>query len=226
MRHAAAGIATAALPLGFKGRNWAQALAVDLQQGLPHIGAIFDRRSRRRLMSRIEGWRTVSEAIWHQRLPKSTDLLQRATRMDFENFLPEDVLTKVDRASMLASLEIRSPLLDYRIIEFAFGRIPSSLKATFDETKILLKRLALKRLPPAFDPHRKQGFSIPLGTWLRSGPWREFFEDTLRGARSRTFDSRFVNSLLHGQLKGRNNHERLFALVMFELWRRDYSVSL
>jgi asparagine synthetase B (glutamine-hydrolysing) len=69
------------------------------------------------------------------------DLLQRATRMDFANYLAEDILVKVDRASMLNSLELRAPLLDYRLIEFAFGKVPSHLKATAQDKKILLKRL-------------------------------------------------------------------------------------
>jgi len=76
-------------------------------------------------------------------------LLQRATRTDFENYLPEDILVKVDRASMLASLEVRAPFLDYRILEFAFGKVPSRLKADTAERKILLKRLCAKILPPA-----------------------------------------------------------------------------
>ena len=62
--------------------------------------------------------------------------------MDFENYLAEDILVKVDRASMLNSLEVRAPLLDYRVIEFAFGRVPSELKATVSGRKLLLKKLA------------------------------------------------------------------------------------
>lgn len=64
--------------------------------------------------------------------------------MDFENYLVEDILVKVDRASMLNSLEIRAPFLDYRLIEFAFSEIPSSLKATKNQKKILLKKICTK----------------------------------------------------------------------------------
>jgi asparagine synthase (glutamine-hydrolysing) len=224
VRETASSVATLVLPVGFRGRNWTQALSTNLQSGLPHIAAIFDRPTRRHLMSKYRGWRTLGEEVWLERLPVTNDLLQRATRMDFENYLPEDILAKVDRASMLTSLEVRAPLLDYRIIEFAFGKVPSHLKATPVEGKILLKRLAKKLLPRGFDHGRKQGFSIPLGTWLRSGPWQEFFADVLQAAS--TFDKRVTSQLMSGQAKGRANHERLFALVMFELWRQEYRMSL
>jgi asparagine synthase (glutamine-hydrolysing) len=145
--------------------------------------------------------------------------------MDFQDYLAEDILVKVDRASMLNSLEIRAPLLDLRVIEFAFGRLPSHLKATIDERKILLKRLAARVLPPEFDLQRKQGFSIPLAEWLKAGPFRDLFWDTL-SSRDCLFDPATVNSLLKGQDQGRSNGERLFALVQFELWRNAYGASL
>jgi asparagine synthase (glutamine-hydrolysing) len=167
----------------------------------------------------------VAEGIRESRIPRVRDLLQRATRMDFENYLVEDILTKVDRASMLNSLEVRAPLLDYRVIEFAFGKVPSRLKATPVARKILLKKLARRVLPPEFDTQRKQGFSIPLGSWLQGGEWREFFRDTLMSDENTLFDKRVVARLFEGQSKGRSNSERLFALVMFELWRREYSIA-
>ena len=121
----------------------------------------------------------VAEEIRSERIPDAADLLQRATRMDFENYLAEDILVKVDRASMLNSLEVRAPLLDYRVIEFAFGKVPSALKATASGRKLLLKKLAATLLPPGFDARRKQGFSIPLASWLRDRSWHEFFRDVL-----------------------------------------------
>jgi asparagine synthase (glutamine-hydrolysing) len=145
--------------------------------------------------------------------------------MDFENYLADDILVKVDRASMLNSLEVRAPLLDVRVIEFAFGKVPSRLKATENEKKILLKRLAQRVLPPEFDRQRKQGFSIPLADWLKAGPFRDLFWDTLT-AGDALFHALTMRSLLNGQDRGYSNSERLFALVQFELWRRCYRVSM
>ncbi len=221
------GIALAAeklLPVGVKGRNWLQGLGVDLDDGLPLIASYFDLTTRNRLLAIQQGWHFVAESVLQSRHPTHADLLQRATRMDFANYLAEDILVKVDRASMLSSLELRAPLLDYRLIEFAFGKVPSHLKATQTEKKILLKRLTTRLLPPEFDRKRKQGFSIPLGEWLKRGAFRKLFNEVLRDPQC-CFDSGAVEGLLRGQDRGRSNGERLFALVLFELWRREYEVS-
>lgn len=223
---AAARTAQALLPLGFKGRNWLEALGTDLVSGLPLIFSLFDPGTRRRLMAGQGTWELAAEHVREQRIPSSTDLLQRATRMDFGNYLAEDILVKVDRAGMLNSLEVRAPLLDYRLIEFAFGKVPTRLKATATSRKVLLKKLAARVLPGEFDQQRKQGFSIPLAAWLQSGPWKSFFHETLLSADSTVFDRKEVSKLLTGQARGRVNSERLFALVQFELWRREYQISM
>jgi len=227
-RRGIAGMSTAALPLGFKGRNWIQGLGGELRNGLPLIATYFDASSRRRLLMpavlKSGDLGKVAEEIRAQRIPKNGDLLQRATRMDFENYLAEDILVKVDRTSMLNSLEVRAPFLDYRIIEFAFEKVPSFLKATSSIRKILTKRLAKNILPTEFDLHRKQGFSIPLAAWLQAGQWKEFFRDVLLGSDGSIFDRRFVADLIDGQVRGRSNSERLFALVLFELWRKEYRI--
>jgi asparagine synthase (glutamine-hydrolysing) len=177
-------------------------------------------------MKRDDQWPLVAEDIQFLSMPKEMDLLQRATRCDFENYLVEDILAKVDRASMLASLEIRAPMLDYRLIEFAFARVPSSLKATVTDRKIILKKLATRVLPPEFNQQRKQGFSVPLASWLRCSPWREFFREVLSQSDNCIVNRKMAVGILDGQAKGRTNSERLFALVMLELWRKEYRVSM
>jgi asparagine synthase (glutamine-hydrolysing) len=221
------GIALAAeklLPVGVKGRNWLQGLGGDLDKGLPLMASCFDATTRGRLLAAQSGWHAQAENVLRSRVPVHPDLLQRATRMDFSNYLAEDILVKVDRASMLNSLELRAPLLDYRVIEFAFGKVPSHLKATAQDKKILLKRLTARVLPTEFDRQRKQGFSIPLGEWLKGGAFKALFNEVLRDPEC-SFDAGTVDSLLRGQDKGRSNSERLFALVLFELWRREYGVT-
>jgi asparagine synthase (glutamine-hydrolysing) len=212
------------LPTGFKGRHTLQSLGSDLSKDLPSVATYFDPLTRHQLLSSIDYWSPVAEKIRSGRVPQTVDLLQRVTRMDFNNYLAEDILVKVDRASMLTSLEIRAPLLDYRIIELAFGRVPSSLKTTIDQRKILLKRLAARILPPEFDLQRKHGFSIPLSNWLRSGPWRDMFYEVLLDKQC-LFNRNTVSQLLQGQDSGKHNSERLFSLVLFELWRREYQIS-
>jgi asparagine synthase (glutamine-hydrolysing) len=211
------------LPSGMKGRNYLKSLGVNLDQEVPLIASYADAEGRRRLLG--DGWNVVAETILKDRMPKRGDLLQRATRMDFEHYLAEDILVKVDRASMLSSLEMRAPMLDYRLIEFAFRKVPSRLKATYDSRKLLLKRLAARKLPPEFDQQRKQGFSIPLAAWLKDGPWRKSFEQILFDPGS-LFDHRAVKHLMDGLDRGRNNSESLFSLALFELWRREYRATL
>lgn len=212
------------LPVGLKGRNWLQGLGVDLKHGLPLIANYYDPKTRKQLMKHQFGWALEAEKIRSGRVPVHPDLLQRATRMDFQDYLVQDILVKVDRASMLNSLEVRAPMLDYRLIEFAFSRVPTHLKATMQDKKILLKRLACRVLPPEFDRQRKQGFSIPLANWLSEGPFRELFHQVLLDDQC-LFDRDTVRRMLKGQDQGRNNGERLFSLVLFELWRREYAVT-
>ena len=92
--------------------------------------------------------------------------MQRAMAMDFRSYLVDDILVKVDRASMLTSLEVRAPFLDSRIIEFAFGNVPDHLRAWKGQRKVILRKLARRLLPPTLDITRKRGFSIPLHTWF------------------------------------------------------------
>jgi asparagine synthase (glutamine-hydrolysing) len=111
------------------------------------------------------------------------------------------------------------------LIEFAFGRVPARLKTTVNEKKILLKRLVKKYLPPTFDLKRKQGFSIPLKNWLKKGPFRDLFYDILLSDNC-VLNKRAVCNLLEKQDMGFSNQERLYGLVLFELWRREYHVGL
>ena len=214
------------IPAGVKGKNWIQSLRTDLSTEVPLIAQYFDPTFRKKLMKKhSKDWLPIGEDIYRLNTPKNLDLLERITRMDFYNYLAEDILVKVDRASMLNSLEVRAPFLDKHLIEFAFQKVPSNLKVDINNKKILLKKLTSRLLPPEFDKHRKQGFSIPINNWLTKGKFRDYFYDVLLEKQT-IFDQDSINSLLIGQDKGRNNGERLFALLMFELWRREYKVSM
>lgn len=223
IRSMAAAMGRTLLPIGFKGSNWIQALETDFAHDVPLIASYFDRAARQELIGTGNG---AAELLWAQATPASGDLIERATQMDFENYLPEDILVKVDRASMLNSLEVRAPLLDQKVMEFAFQKVPSRLKVTSSARKILLRKLAQELLPTTFDVTRKQGFSIPISSWLESGPWLNFFKEVLLDIQQTTFNRRFIEKLFRGQAAGRSNGERLFGLVMFELWRREYQILI
>jgi asparagine synthase (glutamine-hydrolysing) len=212
------------LPIGFKGRNWLQGFSADLDSGLPLISSYFDDKYRKVLFKKEFGQPAINKFFLNNYLVQDSDLLQRAMRTDFKNYLAEDILVKVDRASMINSLEIRSPFLDLNIINFAFSRVPSHKKATTYNKKILLKKMASRLLPKEFDNQRKQGFSVPLGDWLKVGSFCNLFKDVLLD-KNCIFDPMLMRRLLDGQSAGRANSERLFSLVMLELWRNEYQVN-
>jgi asparagine synthase (glutamine-hydrolysing) len=149
----------------------------------------------------------------------------RMMRADLVTYLPEDVLTKVDRMSMAHSIESRVPLLDHRLAEFAL-RLPLHLKIRQGARKHLLKQVAGRLLPAEILNRPKQGFGVPLAVWCR-GRLREAFTDVLRSASVRQrgyFEPAEVDRLLQEHLTGRRNHDlRLWQLYMFELWHRHYA---
>jgi asparagine synthase (glutamine-hydrolysing) len=152
-------------------------------------------------------------------------VLQSAQRIDFRSYMVDDILVKVDRASMLASLETRAPFLDAPVIEFVFGKVPDHLKVTLRERKVLLRRLAHRLLPGGLDLRRKQGFSIPLRDWL-AGEWGTFMREVLTQADPALFDRAEIAALLAADARHVNNAHRIFALTIFELWRREYGITV
>jgi asparagine synthase (glutamine-hydrolysing) len=157
------------------------------------------------------------------------DALAQQQYVDIKTYLAEDILTKVDRMSMAASLEARVPLLDYRIVEFALN-LPPHLKLNGKETKVILRRIMADKLPKAVLNKPKEGFSIPLKHWLR-GELRPLLHDLLsphaiqqRGL----FNPTTVAQWLAEHEAGRANHShRLWALMVLELWHRQVAaVSL
>ena len=145
-------------------------------------------------------------------------------RLDFETYLPEDVLTKVDRMSMAHSIESRVPLLDNEVIDFA-ASLPAHFKISGATRKHVLKEVLRTMLPPSIINRRKQGFGVPLGAWFRGG-LTSIFADVLNSARARQrgyFEAGFVDRLIREHLSGRHDHSlRLWQLLIFELWHREY----
>jgi asparagine synthase (glutamine-hydrolysing) len=215
------------VPVGVKGRNYIIGLMCDLSRSLAQPNVYFDAATRQRLLAPLglTAREPAPESYKMDLCDKAQTLVQQATFLDFSTYLVDDILVKVDRASMLASLEVRAPWLDYRVIEFAFGRVPDALRATRRERKILPRSLAQKLLPSVLDLKRKQGFSLPLASWFK-GKWGDHVSSVLGEADPRLFDRGVIQNLIAGQRRGFANTQRLFALTMFELWRREYRVTI
>jgi asparagine synthase (glutamine-hydrolysing) len=168
---------------------------------------------------------------WPTGLPGDPDiparLVAQSRRMMFADqcsYLPEDILTKTDRASMAASLELRVPLIDHRIVEFAW-RMPDRLLWDDRSGKILLRHLLYRHIPRELVDRPKQGFEIPLDDWLR-GSLREWMLDLLTPTIPRDdglLDTNTVSTLVAEHLSGRANHGlALWPALMFEAWQQCY----
>jgi asparagine synthase (glutamine-hydrolysing) len=165
-------------------------------------------------------------AAWEATLaPPAVPGLDRYLALDTETYLPGDLLLKVDRMSMAAALEVRSPFLDYRVYEFA-ASLPARMKLRGRTTKWALKEIAQRRgLPADLVSRRKQGFGVPVGAWLR-GELRPWVEDLLLDPRSLErgyFDPEGVRRLLREHLDGGADHtNRVWNLAVLELWHRSW----
>ncbi len=154
------------------------------------------------------------------------DFIERMQLLDLLTYLPDDILTKVDRASMAVSLEVRVPLLDHRVVEFAW-RMPPQMKIRSGTSKWLLRQVLYRHVPQQLIDRPKMGFSVPVAAWLR-GPLRAWAESLLDEKRLREagyFDPKPVRGAWAGLLAGRDvEQEALWGILMFEAWRDRYDV--
>jgi asparagine synthase (glutamine-hydrolysing) len=159
-------------------------------------------------------------------LPSLSEAGEKMIYLDSTTYLPEDILTKVDRASMASSLEVRTPFLDHRIAEFSW-RVPISDRITTSMAKPLLRALARRYLPAEVYERKKTGFKVPIDEWLK-GPLRSWAEDLLseqRLARQGLLNVRKVREIWSGFCKGRKHHDQItWNLLMFELWAARNSI--
>ncbi len=154
----------------------------------------------------------------------TTDFLSALQYLDIHHYLPEDILTKIDRTSMLTSLETRVPLLDHVLIEFV-ATIPSSLKLREGVGKYILKRAMESHLPREILSRRKMGFGVPLARWFRK-ELKDFTMELLFDPRTRQrgiIRQDTVNALLHAHLNGRQDYSsQIWSFICFELWCRTW----
>jgi asparagine synthase (glutamine-hydrolysing) len=155
------------------------------------------------------------------------DRRNQSLYVDFSSYLVDNCLAKVDRMSMACSLEARVPLLDREVVEFAF-RLPASLKFDASRTKVLLKRVAARHVPRECVYRPKEGFSVPMKSWLKS-ELRSVVDHYLAPGRIEAaglFEPAVVQRLRHDHQANHENHSHLlWSLLVFEQWRDRWGVS-
>ncbi len=163
------------------------------------------------LLTNVSDWASVSNPI------------QGMMHLDFATFLTDDILVKVDRASMAVSLEVRCPLLDTRLVEFAW-RLPLSMRLQGHKGKIVLRKVLERYIPPELTERPKKGFAVPVSEWVK-GPlrdWAEHLLDQTRIQQQGLLQPEAVHRVWQQHLSGWQDHDTLlWSLLMFQAWHEE-----
>lgn len=151
------------------------------------------------------------------------DFISNLQYLDLHTYLVDDILTKVDRASMLNSLEVRVPLLDHKFAELSF-KIPANLKIKEESQKYILKKAMRNFLPQSVISHPKTGFDLPISTWFKN-EWKEYVQDTLMSGKpllANYLDERYVRKTVTQSLGSKRDFsDKVWALLVFEEWLKQ-----
>ncbi len=215
-------------PRVLRAKTTFQALARTTADAYFHSVSILRDDMRRQLYSnafkaRLGGYSAAEVFRRHARGAGTDDALALVQYLDLKTYLVGDINTKVDRASMAHSLEVREPLMDHPLVEW-LASLPSSLKVRGQEGKYLLKKTMEPYLPSELMYRPKQGFAVPLARWFR-GPLRQRVTDAVLGSRlaaTGVFNPRYLKELVDGHLSGTRDYSSpLWTLLMFDAFLRN-----
>jgi asparagine synthase (glutamine-hydrolysing) len=214
-------------PRVFRAKTTFEALSRDLVEGYFHGVSIMTDAMRQQLFSdkfrqQLQGYRAIEVMRGHAAQAPTDDPLSLIQYLDMKTYLPGDILTKVDRASMAHALEVRVPLLDHKLVEWISG-LPPELKLKGSEGKYIFKKAMEKYLPQDILYRKKQGFAVPLAAWFR-GPLRERVQQALLGpslAATGIFNQDFLRQMVEQHLSGRRDYSApIWTVLMFEAFLR------
>ncbi|RJG07045.1 amidotransferase 1, exosortase A system-associated [Noviherbaspirillum cavernae] len=214
-------------PRMFRAKTTFEALARDLVEGYFHGVSIMPDRVRDQLFSdrfrqQLQGYRAIEVMRAHAAQSPTDDPLSMVQYLDFKTYLPGDILTKVDRASMAHSLEVRVPLLDHKFVEWASG-VPSSLKLNGGQGKYIFKKSLQPHLSDDILYRPKMGFSVPLADWFR-GPLRDKVRKAVLNPvllDTGIFNETYLRHMLDQHEAGVKDYSTpLWSVLMFESFLR------
>jgi asparagine synthase (glutamine-hydrolysing) len=214
-------------PKMFRAKSTFQSLAHDAMEGYLHSVSMMHDGIRAQLFSpqfrrQLQGYRAIEVFRGYAESAPVDDALSLVQYLDMKTYLPEDILTKVDRASMAHALEVRVPLLDHEFVEWVSG-LPASLKLHGREGKYVFKRALQPYLPDDILYRPKMGFAVPLASWLR-GPLKDRVRTALLGSTLQDtgmFNAAYLKKLLDEHQSGIKEHSAaLWSLLMFEAFLR------
>ncbi|MEQ1836478.1 MAG: XrtA/PEP-CTERM system amidotransferase [Candidatus Nitrotoga sp.] len=215
-------------PKIFRAKSTFEGMARDSVEGYFHSVSLLSDAMRARLFSpdfsrALEGYRAVEVMYRHDARSPAQEPLARVQYLDIKTYLVGDILTKVDRASMAHALEVREPLLDHKLVEWA-SRLPASLKLQGGEGKYIFKKAMESHLPNEILYRKKMGFAVPLASWFR-GPLKEKVRQAILGPTLKNtgfFNTDYLHELVdHHQAGLRDYSTPLWTLLMFEAFLRQ-----
>jgi asparagine synthase (glutamine-hydrolysing) len=223
----AAGAVGSLLPAGTRGKRFLEHLALDGARRYVDASTMFRDDDLRRLLHadayQMVASHDAADLAAQSMATFDDDWLSAAQRWDLAAYLPQDILTKVDRMTMAHSIEARPPLIDHRIVEFA-ATIPARYRLHKGRTKHIFKQAMRGVLPDHIIDRPKHGFAVPLAQWLRKD-LATFARDILLSSSARErglFDLRHIERLLNLNDRGRNLDLQLWTILSLELWCRRF----
>lgn len=217
------------LPRPLRAKTLLTNLALAPEAGYYNTMTWYDKETKNRVFNPdvakvLQHYDSMDQFVEYFRKADTSDPLSRIQYVDMKTYLVDDILTKVDRASMANSLEVRVPLLDHHFMEYV-ATLPSNLKLKGRESKYIFKKALARHLPAEVLHRRKMGFSIPLSQWLRED-LRTLFEDEVLQTNSHCrdyFDLRQIKKMWQRHQSGiRDYSTQLWTFLFFEKWAQNY----
>ena len=214
-------------PRIFRGKATFQSLARTPLEGYFNSLSIFRPDEKSQALTHdfrksLGGYDSIEVFQKHYDRARTNDLLSRIQYVDMKTYLPDDILAKVDRASMAVSLEVRAPLLDHHLMQTA-AMIPSSLKLRGRQGKYIFKQAMAQILPPGILERRKQGFAIPLDRWFRE-QLKDVAYEAIFSSPDGILDATFLKKIWDQHQKGSYDRSaHLWTVLMFRKWKEKFA---